>query len=119
MNNLNRNKTTSLFELRIGEKTFTSEDPEIFCISLTDIEKLKVADLPPDVTFQLNDIIDDCEISFVRKDTDVTEIYMSEFGSAVNWDKYISINYYYILKEELILIDFFYHELFLIYQFEI
>ena len=96
-------KKEKKYSIQIGKQVFESEETELFCANLTDVENILVADLPLNVTLQMKELIDDSELSLIRKDAELVEIFISEFASADNWDKYVTVHYYYILKEQLIL----------------
>jgi len=99
MNKIEKNNSTGLYNLQIGNQAFESEDEDYFIIDTQEIEGALISDLPLDVIIELTK--PNPELNLKRIDGDLVDIIVYEVGA---WEDAIYVSHYFHneLKEELI-----------------
>lgn len=103
MYTLNKNFSTGLFTLQVGVKTFESESGISFNTTLNEIEKVACSDLPHKITFLVFIPELGIELDVAQVNSKITQISFSEESDPASWEKKITGQYFFELKEKFLL----------------
>jgi hypothetical protein len=119
MSEIKTNKKTGLEFLLIGKQKFNADKDGTFNMDLAAVKKILINELPLDrkclidnsLKFSqltspiISSSLDEIDLIFVRRNTDLVEIIIAEEVYPNEWDLEITTKYYFTLKESVLITD--------------